>query len=100
MREKLDKGRLRLFLDIHAHSRQKSVFLYAPRAVGVGCFVRNEAFTEILDQISPIFNKDNCSYNTSQFKKNCARLGMFNNQALVDSYTLECSCWGYVDGEG
>ena len=77
MREKLD-GRLRLFLDIHAHSRQKSVFVYAPKPPDLA---RNEAFTEILAEMSPeIFSLENCSFNTSPAKKNCARLGMFNNQ--------------------
>ena len=49
--------------------------------------------------MSPIFSVENCSYNNDSYKKNCARLGIFTNYNLVDSYTVETSCWGYTEND-
>ena len=91
------KNTLKLFLDIHAHSRKKSVFVYAPKPPDVPSIERIQHFSKILEQNSPIFSQENCSYNNDQRKANCARLGIFNNYSLVDSYTVEASCWGFVE---
>jgi murein tripeptide amidase MpaA len=96
MKENLaEKKRLKLFLDIHAHSRKRSVFVYAPKPPDVQSITRIQHFSQLLEQNSPIFSQENCSYNNDQRKANCARLGIFNNYGLVDSYTVEASCWGF-----
>jgi hypothetical protein len=92
------EDRLKLFLDLHAHSRQKSIFAYAPKPLNpdLPSFARNEAFSKLLAKMSPIFSLENCDFNTEASKRNCARLGIFNNHNLIDSYTIECSCWGFT----
>lgn len=44
---------------------------------------------------------ENCKFNSEKYKKNCARLALSREFDLLDSYTVETSCFGYeVKGSG
>lgn len=53
---------------------------------------------------SPYFSLYNCKFSNQSNdynKRNCARLGAFRDFALLNSYTIELSCFGYeVKGSG
>jgi len=49
----------------------------------------------ILDNLSPYFQYDNCKFGNEKYKRNCARLGMFRDFNLVNSFTIESSCYAY-----
>jgi hypothetical protein len=51
--------------------------------------------TTILDDASPYFLLENCRYNNEKYKKNCARLGIARDFNIVNSYTIESSCFGF-----
>lgn len=53
----------------------------------------------LLDEMSPYFNYDGCKFGNEKYKKNCARLGIFRDFELDQSYTVESSCWGYINQE-
>jgi len=95
MDENLIHGSLRMFLDIHAHSVKKGIFAYAPVPESNYGSARTKCFSLILDDMSEVFSIDNCRYNNDRQKKNCARLGIFNQYELDDSYTIESSCYGF-----
>lgn len=43
----------------------------------------------------------NCKWANEKSKRNCARLGVFRDFGILDTYTIETSCWGYeVKGTG
>ena len=86
-----------MFLDIHAHSVKKGIFVYAPVPESNYGTARTKCFSLILEDMSEVFSIDNCRYNNDLKKKNCARLGIFNNYELDDSYTVETSCYGYEE---
>jgi hypothetical protein len=48
-----------------------------------------------LDAASPYFLLENCRYNNEKYKMNCARLGIYRDWDLVNSYTIESSCYGF-----
>jgi hypothetical protein len=83
---------LAMFVDIHAHSTLSSIFLFAPEEneESVG-----RKFAEDLDGLSEYFSLQNCSYNCEKSKRNCARLGIYRDYNLNDSYTIESSCYGF-----
>ena len=94
MRENLpDKNLLKMFLDIHAHSTKRSIFVYAPKPEKRFEEAKTRTFPGILDEMSEIFSLRNCDFNNS--KKDCARLGIYHMYKLLDSYTVETSCYGY-----
>ena len=44
---------------------------------------------------------ENCKFANEKAKRNCARLGLHRDFNLLDSYTIESSCFGYhVKGTG
>ena len=45
--------------------------------------------------MSPYFNLKQCSFDNEKYKRNCARLGFFRDWGLVNSYTIESSCFGF-----
>lgn len=93
------KAKLKMFLDIHAHSGQRDIFIYAPHSMQEEANTKIRNFPAILDSISPYFSFDGCKFGNEKYKKNCARLGVFRDFDLNHSYTIESSCWGYTDHE-
>ena len=49
----------------------------------------------ILNNCSEFFSLKNCKYSNEQYKRNCARLSLFREFNLLDSYTIESSCYGF-----
>ena len=78
MKEHLqNKQQLRMFLDIHAHSNKKGIFAFAPQPTDKADIIRTRRFSTLLDEMSEVFSMSSCSYNNAQYKKNCARLGIY-----------------------
>lgn len=49
----------------------------------------------ILDNLSAYFQFDNSKFGNEKYKKNCARLGVYRDFGLINSYTIESSCYGF-----
>ena len=99
MRDQDKRTRLHMFLDIHAHSGQRDIFIYAPQTATEEDQNKVKLFPALLDELSPYFNYDGCKFGNEKYKKNCARLGIFRDYNLDNSYTIESSCWGYTEPE-
>jgi len=96
MKENLtDKKQLKMFLDIHAHSNKRSIFCYAPKPEKGTETVSSKTLPGILDEMSEMFSLKNSDCNNLESKKYSARLGIHNIYKLMDSYTVEASCFGY-----
>lgn len=93
------RSKLKMFLDVHAHSGQRDIFIYAPHAAQEEAMTKIQNFPKLLDSISPYFNFQGCKFGNEKYKKNCARLGVFRDYDLNHSYTIESSCWGYTEPE-
>ena len=89
------KDKLKLFLDIHAHSGQRGIFIYAPQTTNIEDMNKVKNFPAVIADMSPYFSFDNCKFGNEKYKKNCARLAVFRDYKLHHSYTIESSCWGY-----
>lgn len=86
-----------LFMDIHGHSRRFNSFMY-------GCaFQESEepktnsmikVFPYIIGQRSEYFSYKDCTFNVEKEKEATARIVMFKELQIVNSYTMECSFHG------
>ena len=85
----------KMFLDIHAHSAMNSIFSYAPMHEKEQQALECQKFIKILDTMSNYFSAENSKFGNEKYKKNCARLGITRDFDLINSYTIESSCWGY-----
>ena len=90
-----DKEKFKMFLDVHAHSAQTSIFIYSPLHPHKPDNEKSRNFTMILDNLSDYFQFDNCRFNNSKEKKHSARLGVYRDWSLLHSYTIESSCYGF-----
>lgn len=94
-------NRFKMFLDVHAHSTLPSIFIYAPKPDTEVEETYLKRFPKILHNTSPYFQFENCLFTEEKSKKNCARLAINRDFKLLDSYTIECSCFGYeIKGSG
>ena len=84
-----------MFLDVHAHSAQTSIFIYSPLHPHKPDNENSRKFTAILDDLSDYFQFDNCRFNNVKEKRNSARLGVHRDWNLLHSYTIESSCYGF-----
>lgn len=97
LKERLPKGEgmFKMFLDIHAHSAQNSIFCYAPIDEDTAKNAVIKRFPMVLDNLSKYFLYENCKFGNERYKKNCARLGVFRDFGLPNSFTIESSCYAY-----
>ena len=49
----------------------------------------------MLDNVSACFQFENCKFGNEKYKRNCARLGVYRDFGLLNSFTIESSCFGY-----
>ena len=49
----------------------------------------------ILDNLSPYFQYDNCKFGNEKYKRNCARLGVYRDWQITNTFTIESSCYAY-----
>lgn len=94
MRENL-AGNLRMFLDLHDHSKKKSICLWAPKPADKYEIARTKVFSLILDDMTDVFRLEYCRYINEKTSKNSARMYIFQNYKLPDSYTIESSGFGF-----
>ena len=95
MRKTLESRDIFLYCDFHGHSRAKNVFMY-------GCNNNNTKDKKFKERIFPLllskvcdhFSFENCSFNIQKAKEATARVVMWREFSLVNSFTLECSFCG------
>jgi len=85
----------KMFLDIHAHSAATSIFIYAPLPPDEKDIMETRRLPALLDSASDYFLLENCRFNNEKYKRNCARLGVNRDWDLINSYTIESSCYGF-----
>ena len=91
----IKKNKLKMFLDIHAHSASRDIFIFAPTVKEDDDMLKVRNFPAILNNSSHYFNFEGCKFANEAYKKNCARLAVFRDFNIFHSYTIESSCWGY-----
>ena len=92
--------RVAFFFDVHGHSSKKSVFLYGPRyPLHSEHYLKIRLLPKLIAQRTDIFRYYSCRFANEKRKQNCSRLAVNREFDLPNSYTLECSMWGYICGQ-
>jgi hypothetical protein len=85
-----------MFCDFHGHSRRKNVFMF-------GCDnefgAPERVFPKLLSNRCSLFSFRNCSFKVQKAKYNCARVAVWRDLGIVNSFTIEASFAGPDDGE-
>jgi hypothetical protein len=84
-----------LFCDLHGHSRKRNMFIYGcadkdNRENRIACRI----FPRVLCRISESFSFEDCNFAIQKSKESTARVVLFKEFGLINSYTLESSFMG------
>ena len=78
-------------IDFHGHSRKKNIFMY-------GCSgrsrLRERIFPKLLERVSEIFSFKDCVFGLQKSKESTARIVLYKEVGINNSYTLESSFCG------
>lgn len=80
-----------LVCDMHGHSRKKNIFMY-------GCSsrsgVKEQVFPKLLETNSDLFSFADCEFGMQKTKESTARIVIYKEFEIVNSYTIESSFCG------
>jgi len=90
--------KLSLFCDLHAHSIQQKVFMY-------GCSYNStethknalvRVIPYLMSQLDTNFSYESSHFNMERYKESTARIVLFKEFGIANSYTCEASFFGYI----
>jgi hypothetical protein len=101
--EKLHKERsVLLYCDLHGHSRKKNSFIYGCNRAANGGFnswTKVRLLPRILARNSHVFDINSCKFKVEKSKMGTARVVIWKDFEVTNSFTLENSFYGYDYGE-
>lgn len=86
-----------IFMDLHGHNKKENLFLYGCNKVvdeGLVSWTKTRLIPKIIASLEPIFDFNSCRFLTDRDKINTARITVWNELKVANSYTLECSLFG------
>ena len=90
---------LELFTDIHGHSRKLNSFMYACSVSEVSSDPKINAiiksFPMMFSHKTSYFQYKDCKFAVEKEKEETARVVLFKELSILNSYTLEVSFFGY-----
>lgn len=91
--------RVALYCDIHGHSRKKNVFMYGCHSPSSDIYShRNNSLIRLIpylmSQWSKIFCYNDCKFANEKEKEATARIVLFKEFGIVNSYTIESTFYG------
>ena len=82
-----------LVCDLHGHSRKKNVFMYGWSGK-INDRLKERIFPWLLEKNCSIFSFSDCSFAIQKSKESTARVVMWKELGITNSYTLESSFCG------
>lgn len=82
-----------LVCDLHGHSRKKNVFMYGCSGK-INDRLKERIFPSLLEKNCSIFSFSDCSFAVQKSKESTARVVMWRELGITNSYTLESSFCG------
>lgn len=88
---------IQAYIDIHGHSRKKSIFIYGPEyQLQSDKYFRSRVLPKLLDENSEMFRFHSCKFNVEPLKTRAARV-VFNKEfGIMNCFTMEASMYGYI----
>jgi len=97
MRKTLESRDILFFCDFHGHSRQKNLFMYGC-SNQKGDRLKERIFPFLFSRNSEHFSFPNSNFVVQKARESTARVVMWREFSLINSFTLECSFCGPTSG--
>jgi len=91
-----------VFCDIHGHSTKKNAFIYGCNTAADGGFcswTKVRLFPRIFARRSHYFSFNDCCFRVTPDRAGTARVTVWREFKVTNSFTLEVSLWGYDYGD-
>lgn len=88
-----------IYCDIHGHSRKCNMFMYGCASKAQSQRLKERVFPYLLHNDSLMFNYDDCNFKVQRCKEGSARVVVWRDYGVNNSYTLEMSLGGGDFGE-
>lgn len=86
-----------IFCDLHGHNKAMNTFIYgcnkAPNE-GMLSWTKTRLFPKVFASLEPIFDFQGCTFSQEKVKYNTARVVVWNEFKVTNSFTLETSMYG------
>ncbi len=85
-----------LFIDLHGHSRKKNIFMYgcSDKHQSPSKRILSRVFPRLLWRVSQCFSYQDCNFGLQKSKESTARIVMFRQFEIINSFTMEASFCG------
>lgn len=96
--QKNDKHKVLAYLDVHAHSGRKSIFMYGPYfPLHSSKYMKIRTLPKLISERTEMFRYFSCKFKCEKYKENCARIAIFRDFNITNVYTIETSAMGFLN---
>lgn len=98
--QKYDKHKVLAYLDVHAHSGRKSIFMYGPYfPLHSSKYLKIRALPKLVSERTEMFRFFSCKFKLEKYKENCARIAIWRDFNITNCFTIESSQFGFLNKE-
>jgi len=90
-----------MYIDLHSHSSKLSSFIYGNNHAadgGLTSWTKVRLFPRILAHFCKYFDYNKCCFKEQDNKRGAARVVVWKDLKVTNSFTLESSFYGYTVG--
>jgi len=98
MRKTLESRDILFFCDFHGHSTKRNIFMYGNNQIKAADKFKERVFPMLFGDNSENFSFEDCSFEVQKSRESTARVVMWREFNLYNSFTLECSFCGPTKG--
>ena len=98
MRKTLESRDIFFFCDFHGHSTKRNIFMYGNTQTKAADRGKEKIFPGQFAENNENFSFEDCSFEVQKSRESTARIVMWREFNLVNSFTLECSFCGPSKG--
>ena len=85
------------YLDVHAHSGRKSVFMYGPYfPLHSSKYLKVRILPKLISERTDMFRFFSCQFKIEPHKDQCARIAICRDFGVTNCYTIEASSFAYL----
>eukprot|EP00826_Nyctotherus_ovalis_P025568 TRINITY_DN1982_c0_g1_i6.p1 TRINITY_DN1982_c0_g1~~TRINITY_DN1982_c0_g1_i6.p1 ORF type:complete len:381 (-),score=119.60 TRINITY_DN1982_c0_g1_i6:20-1162(-) len=97
-----EKKEIFVFCDLHGHTRKNNSFVYGCNKAANGGFcswTKVRLLPRVIATKTPMFSYNDCSFRVEGSKQRTARVVVWKEFKVTNSFTLESSFYGYLRGD-
>ena len=88
------------YLDVHAHSGRKSIFMYGPYfPLHCSKYMKIRTIPKLISERTEMFRFFSCKFKVEKYKENCARIAIWRDFNITNCFTIEASSFGFISKE-